>query len=171
MLATNIATRAQTPTYTTTKDPDDGTLIFNGPVAFKDLDNEKTFTWLKEGREGYRPNEEQITYLCQHLSEYTMVVFLGTWCEDSHELVPKLEKVLQSINYPADKLTMYGTDRAKKTKGGIQKNYHINLVPTIILFSNGKEAGRITESVKKDIETDLVSIIQKDQKHKQSASH
>jgi len=152
---------AQTKTYSVSKDPGDGSVIFNGKITFTDLDNEPTFTWLKTGREEYKPNEEKLDYLRLHLKEYAMVVFLGTWCDDSHELIPKLEKLLQMTVYPTDRLTMYGTDRAKKTKNGEHKQYDVTLVPTIILISNGKEAGRITESVEKSIEADLAAIITK----------
>ena len=93
------------------------------------------------------------------MKQYTMVVFLGTWCDDSHYLIPRLERVLQMINYPQSKLTMYGVDRAKTAKNGEEIKYGVTLVPTIILFKDGKEVGRITETVKKTIEEDLASII------------
>ena len=54
---------------------------------------------------------------------------------------------------------MYGVDRAKTTRNGDEKKYGITLVPTIILFKDGKEVGRITETVKKSIEEDLATII------------
>jgi len=161
MLIMALPAMAQTKTYIVSNDPEGGYLIYNGVVTFNDLDKESTFTWLKKGREEYKPNEDKLNYLRLHLKEYSMVVFLGTWCDDSHELVPKLEKILQMTGYPADRVTLYATDRDKKTKGGEHKQYRITLVPTIILISNGKEAGRITESVDKSIEADLAAIIGK----------
>ena len=67
--------------------------------------------------------------------------------------------MLIQTNYPLSKVTMYGTDRAKTTKNGEEKKYNITLVPTIIVMKNGKEVGRITETVKKTIEDDLAAII------------
>ena len=90
-----------------------------------------------------------------------MVVFMGTWCDDSHELIPKLEQLLQMTGFPAASVTMYATDHAKKTKGGEDKQYNITLVPTVIIIANGKEVGRITESVEKSIDADLAAIIRK----------
>ena len=164
MVAMNFAGIAQKITYTVSNDPKGSGLIYNGLVTFNNLDAEAAFDWLKDGREQYKPDQKAFDYLNTHLKEYSTVVFLGTWCDDSHELVPKLEKLLQMTGYPAGKLTMYGTDRAKKTKDGADKKYNITLVPTIILFSNGKEAGRITETVKKSIEADLMNIIERDQR-------
>jgi thiol-disulfide isomerase/thioredoxin len=163
MLFMTITAAAQNKTYTVTNDPDGGSLIYNGRITFNDLDNEPTFTWLKKGRDEYKPDQKELNYLNTHLKDYSMVVFLGTWCDDSHELIPKLERLLQMTGYPANGLTMYATDRDKKTKGGEHKQYDITLVPTVILIAGGKEAGRITESVDKSLETDLAAIIAKQQ--------
>ena len=155
----SIHAQAQTQSYTVSKDSVDGGLIFNGPISFGDLSKEQSFGWFKEGIELYKPYENVEGYLKTYLPEYSMVIFMGTWCDDSHFLIPRLEKVLQTINYPESKITMYGVDRAKTTKNGDEKKYDITLVPTIILFKDGKEAGRITETVKKSIEEDLAEII------------
>jgi len=148
--------------YTVTRDTEDTGFIYNGLITFNDLDNEATFDWLRIGNHGYSPDDETITYLSSSLDRYTMVVFMGTWCDDSHNLVPKLEKVLQMTKYPMGQLTMYGVDRAKVTIRGENTKYNITFVPTIILFRNGTEVGRITESVKKSVEEDLAAIIAKD---------
>ena len=158
ILLISTSALAQTPTYLTSKDSVDGGIIFNGPITFEDLNSELTFTWLMQANE-YKPYDKIVDYLKTYLPDYTMIVFMGTWCDDSHYLIPRLERVLQLTNYPASKLTMYGVDRAKNTKNGEDKKYGITLVPTIILFKDGKEIGRITESVKKSIEEDLAAII------------
>ena len=149
---------AQYPAYATYKDSVDGGVVYNGLITFDDLNKELSFTWLNEVND-YKPSENVIEFLQAYLKPYTMVVFMGTWCDDSHYLIPRLERVLQLINYPKSSLTMYGVDRAKTTKSGDEKKYDITLVPTIILFKDGKEVGRITESVKKTIEDDLAAII------------
>jgi thiol-disulfide isomerase/thioredoxin len=150
---------AQNKKYDISKDKKNGELVFNGPITFDDLNSEPSFTWLKSGAEEYRPDEKAIGFLRDRLRDYTIVVFLGTWCDDSHYLIPKFEKVLQMTGYPAATITMFGADREKTTKNGEEKKYDITLVPTIILYKNGKEAGRITETVQKSIEVDLAKII------------
>ncbi len=156
----NLASHAQT-TYDISKDAENNEVVFNGPLTFNDLNKEQSFTWLKNGYAEFKPNEKAGEYLRAHLNEYTMVVFLGTWCDDSHELVPKLAKLLDYVGYNKGQITMYGVDRQKKTKNGEEKKYNVTLVPTIILFKDGKEAGRITESVQKGLEADLVAIIKR----------
>lgn len=155
---------AQNNSYSVSTDEKNGSQVFNGPVTFNDLDKEASFTWLKSGNEAYNPKEKRISFLDEHLKKYSMVIFLGTWCADSKALIPKLEKVLEVTKYPKSQITMYGVDRDKNTKGGEEKKYDISFVPTIILLDNGKEIGRITETVTKSVETDLERMINKYEK-------
>jgi thiol-disulfide isomerase/thioredoxin len=161
----SMSTIAQNHPYTTTTDTVTGSLIFDGPITFTDLNHEPSFTWLKSGYDEYTPDKTQLNYLRDNLSKYRLVVFMGTWCDDSHYLIPKLEKVLQLINYPMQQYTMYGADREKKTIGNEHEKYGITLVPTVILFDGEHEVGRITETVNNSIEADLADIISKYQQH------
>ncbi len=159
LLMINISAGAQTKTYDTTRDVKNGQMVFNGPITFNDLFTETSFNWLQSGIDEYKPVADAMAVLQSRLKEYTIVVFIGTWCDDSHYLLPKFTKVLQQVGYPLTGVTMFGTDREKKTKNGEQKQYNISLVPTIILLKDGKEAGRITESALKSVEEDLAKII------------
>jgi thiol-disulfide isomerase/thioredoxin len=141
---------------------DRGEIVYNGFTTFDDLEQEPTFTWLGEGAKEYQPDGTQILYLSQRLPLYNMVVVMGTWCEDSHNMVPKLYKVLAEAEYPMDQLKMYGVDRDKHSKTGEHERYKVTNVPVIILLRDGKEIGRITEMVNKSVEADLVQIIAKD---------
>jgi len=161
MLIISVNAMAQNNNYTILKDKDVG-MIFNGLITFDDLNKEQSFTWLKSGRDIYSPNVQAVKYLTSRLKDFSMVVFLGTWCSDSHDLIPRLQKVLQMTNYPLSQLTMYGVDMKKKTTNGEEKKYAIEYVPTIILFNKeGKEIGRITESVQKSIEADMKKMVKK----------
>lgn len=85
---------------------------------------------------------------------------MGTWCSDTHEMLPKFLKVLQEINYPVKQVEMYGVERKKDTRSGDVNKYNITNLPTIIVLDkSGKEIGRIIETVKKNIEGDLVKIV------------
>ena len=159
LIMMNVSAMAQTAAYDVSKDAKNGEVVFNGPVTFDDLNKEPTFTWLKSGVGEYKPDEQTLNILKEQLKNYSIVVFLGTWCDDSHELIPKFLKVLQLTGYPVSAITMYGVDREKTTKGGENTKYNITLVPTIILFKDGKEVSRITETVQKSIEGDLEKLL------------
>jgi thiol-disulfide isomerase/thioredoxin len=158
-----IGITATAQTFRVVKDPETDGKMYNGLFTFDDLDRETSFSWLKKGKDDYKPADDKSLGVLQfYLRQYKIVIFLGTWCGDSRELVPKLEKVLEDVKYPMSKVSIYGVDRQKKTIGGEQKKYDITNVPTIILFKGDEEAGRIIESVKTTIEGDLAAIIEKD---------
>jgi hypothetical protein len=161
ILLISLAADAQKK-YDVSKDPEEEGLVYNGPCTFGDLDAEKTFDWFKAGSAGYTPDAPSVAYLKKNLPTYELVVFMGTWCDDSHNLVPKLYKVLQQANYPMSQYTMFGVDRQKTTKNSEHLKYKITLVPTIIVLKDHKEVGRITETIDKSVEEDLVKIVKGD---------
>lgn len=143
------------------KDAENGAVVYKGAFNIDDMHKETTFSWMDNGISTYQPNEKDVAYLKANLPAYKMVVVLGTWCEDSQNLVPKLYKTLQESGYPMSQLQMFGADRTKHTKNNEHEQYNIKFVPTIILLKDGKEIGRIVETVQKSIEADLVSLIEK----------
>ena len=106
-------TNAQ-PRYEQIRDKDTKALVFKGQLGFEDLIKEPEFKWFNKGVDAYEPDEATIAYLRQHLKGYEIVTLIGTWCEDSHELVPKLYKVLKMANYTMKLHTLYALDLNKK---------------------------------------------------------
>ena len=147
--------------YSTSKDEETGAVIFKGPITMADLQEELSFNWMKKGEAAYQPDSTAIKYLQKELPAYTIVVLMGTWCDDSQNLIPRLSKTLTAAKFPMKQYVMYGVDRAKETGGTEGQMYNVKRVPTIIVYKGQREAGRIIESVKRNIETDLAQIIQK----------
>ena len=58
-----------------------------------------------------------------------------------------------------DEIAMYGVEREKTTRSELLQKYGITNLPTIIVMKGGAEAGRITETVKKSVEADLLKIV------------
>lgn len=102
---------------------------------------------------------KDIDFLKEHLSNYELICFIGTWCEDSQQHLPVLMDVISLSNYPLDKLKLYALDRDKKSMNKEEKIYAVEWLPTIIVLKDGKEIGRITEHPTKGIAEDLVTII------------
>jgi thiol-disulfide isomerase/thioredoxin len=148
--------------YDRSTDKENGSLVFRGQMTFDDLLKEKSFSWLESGAAEYAPNSEALEYLKKEVGGYEIVIFAGTWCDDSKLWLPRLYKVMQAANYPMRRYSMYGVDRAKTSKYVENKLYKIELVPTIILLKKNKEVGRIVETPKKTIEQDLADFIKRD---------
>ena len=148
--------------YVILKDKDTPWKIYKGVFTFQDIHAESTFGWLKHGYESYKPDTNDIMYLKKNLGNYTIVAFIGTWCDDTHKLLPRFEKVLNLSSFPMKQYTMLGVDLNKKSKNEESRLYKIENVPTFIIYKGHREIGRIVETVKKSIEEDLVDIVSSD---------
>lgn len=144
--------------FDTLKGRDDKEIVYKGTVTFEDIKAVDAFN-LSDASATYKPNAEAIKNLSPELKEYELEVFLGTWCEDSHRMIPQLYRVLNDTGYPLEKLTLVSVDRDKKSKDNKTEIYSITLVPTIVVLQHGKEKGRITEVTDKSVEQDLWKII------------
>ncbi len=151
----------QQPGFEVVKSDNKGEVIYKGPCTFEDLAKVKAFD-LNRKSDKYKPDAAATAALADKLGDYQVIVFLGTWCEDSHKLIPELYRILKEANYPMEDLQLYALDRQKQGRNGEEKAYNITNVPTIILVKDGAEKGRITEIVEKSIESDLLKIIEKE---------
>lgn len=86
-------------------------------------------------------------------SGVTLVDFYADWCGPCRMLTPVLEKVAADLkgNVTVGKLDI---DHAQKTAG----TYQVTSVPTLILFKDGNEVGRLVglrdaEAIKQFIQT------------------
>ena len=103
--------------------------------SFKWLHNGRSFTADKNAVEGLRKNKDSIQLL----------VFMGTWCEDSQDIIPKFYSLTDAAGFPQDRITLIGVDRKKTTLSHLTEALGIINVPTILVMKNGKEAGRVVE--------------------------
>src|SRR4051812_30257983 len=76
------------------KDKENGSTVYRGVISFDDLKEQLSFDWFEKGAKDYKPDTTSLKYLQKNLPGYSITVFMGTWCSDSHDLVPKLYKVL-----------------------------------------------------------------------------
>ena len=70
---------------------------------------------------------------------------MGTWCEDSHFIIPKFYTLVDAAGFSRERITLIGVDREKKTLSHLDEAMNIKNVPTIIVMKNGKEIGRVIE--------------------------
>ncbi|UOU97577.1 thioredoxin family protein [Chryseobacterium daecheongense] len=120
--------------------------------------------WYVKEHDEYALDQKAIDQLKKDkINSYNLIVFMGTWCEDSHRDFPRLMKILEELKYPDSKLTIIAVNRKKESPTGDEGRYNIQKVPTIIVEKYGKEIGRIIEMPTTGyIERDLVDILKKD---------
>ncbi|MGD8376922.1 MAG: hypothetical protein PVF68_12330 [Acidobacteriota bacterium] len=135
-----------------------------GRITPADLREEPYSGWFEEGYDAYVPNPDVTAALrAAGAAGVEVTVFFGTWCPDSRREVPRLLKLLQTLQFPKERLTLVAVDNAegrrKTSPGGEEKGMRVYRVPTIIVLRDGAEIGRIVEHPVRSLERDLLAIL------------
>lgn len=123
--------------------PNEKTL--KGIISKELLLKDTSFKWYAESLKNYTPNAAALEGLKKQKDSIHFLVFMGTWCEDSHSIIPKFYALLDSADFSEDRVTLIGADRKKKTLGHLTEAMHVDKVPTIIVLKKGREQGRVIE--------------------------
>lgn len=116
--------------------------------------------WYNKNYDNYRLDTKTIAKLNEVPQEdYTVKIFLGSWCGDSKREVPRFYRILDAIDFNDKHVSLYGLDKKKKSPQQFEKNLNIIKVPTVIIYKNGKELNRIVEIPVESLEKDLLNII------------
>ena len=116
--------------------------------------------WFQDEYKHYSINKETFELLNSDLfSSLQIKAIMGTWCEDSQREIPRIIKILDHLDYNFENLTIIGVDYNKKAEGTEVDQLNINFVPTIIIYIDDKEIGRILESPAESLEKDITNII------------
>lgn len=116
-------------------------------------------SWFNHEYENYNIDTSSINLIAEDIHQISLTIVLGTWCSDSREHIPRLLKILDFLHYAESKMQMFAVDRNKKAEDYDIDYLKIELVPTIILYKENVEVGRIVESPQKSLEEDIVDII------------
>jgi hypothetical protein len=133
----------------------DSTQHLEGKLQRTDLES---FKWFKDNYNQYKPAMSVVEELIK-FEKCSLLVVLGTWCSDSHELVPQLFKVADLVGW--EKIELIGVDRKKQCSSIDIKPLNIDYVPVILVFKDKKLMGKIVETTAVTIEDDLLKILSK----------
>lgn len=131
--------------YDVSSDPKNGLKTLKGILTIDLLNTDSAFTWMHSDISWYKPDAACVTNLSAVKDTIQLLVFIGTWCEDSHIIFPQLLKLLNQANFNMKRITLIGVDRNKKTLGSLSDALGITKAPTIIVTKAGKEIGRVEE--------------------------
>lgn len=134
-----------------------------GKIDKNGLTGENYTNWFTKNHKEYEVNTTIISSISLDLKNYDITLFMGTWCGDSKQEVPRLYKVLEACNYPMNQLTVIAVSREpnmyKQSPQHEEVGLNIHRVPTIIFYKNGKEVNRIVEHPITTFEEDIQNII------------
>lgn len=123
----------------------EGHKVLKGIISRNDLISDTAFSkWYADNLKGFVPQSQAVDALKKH-TNIEFIAFMGTWCGDSHFVIPKFYALLDAAGFPQDKVTLIGVDRSKKTLSHLAEALNIINVPTIIVMKDGKEIGRVVE--------------------------
>jgi thiol-disulfide isomerase/thioredoxin len=116
-----------------------------GIISRQVLLDDTSFHWYAENMKGYTPNAAALERLKKNKDSLQLLTFMGTWCDDSQNIIPKFYSLLEAAGFSGEQVTLIGVDRQKKTSSHLAEAFNIINVPTIIVMKNGKEIGRVVE--------------------------
>lgn len=131
--------------YEVSKDAKTGLKVMKGVLSIDILNNDTSFHWMTNDISWYKPKTEVLNNLAAVKDSVHIIALIGTWCEDSHYIFPQLLKMLNQANYTMNNLTIIGVDRPKVSITPLSLALGLKKTPTILVFKNGKEIGRVEE--------------------------
>lgn len=121
--------------------------------------------WYAKNYEAYKVDTPIALNLKPLLQNKTIELFLGTWCGDSKREVPKMLKILETTDFDTTRLKIvclnHTEDTYKRSNLGEEKNKNVFRVPTLIMYEDNKEIGRIVETPLESFEKDLITLATK----------
>jgi thiol-disulfide isomerase/thioredoxin len=115
--------------------------------------------WFNSGYKFYNPDTSSISNLKKIETDYEITIVMGTWCSDSRREVPRFYKITDALNLSNENIKLLNVDRKKAGDSVNVDSLDIKSVPTFIIYSNGKEIGRIVETPEETLEKDLAKIL------------
>lgn len=134
-----------------------------GEIDKNRLTSENYNAWFSENYNNYEVDETAIIHLTSELKNCNITLFMGTWCGDSKQEVPKFFKILEACNYPMEQLNVIALSREpnlyKQSPQHEEAGLNIHRVPTFIFYKNGIEINRIVEHPVETFEQDMLNIL------------
>jgi hypothetical protein len=141
---TNQPSSATFHAYTVSHDGENRKVLC-GLISRADIESDSSFGWFKKNYGLGRPDAGAVAAFKKHAAEFQLLIFGGTWCSDTQNLLPELYRLTDAAGYADSNITLIGVDTAKISLDNMSTTFHIVDVPTFIVMKNGKEAGRVVE--------------------------
>ena len=137
--------------------------ILVGRINWDGLTQAPYDEWFTPTYLSYNVDSTTLVALDSKRDDIEILMFMGTWCEDSRLEVPQFYRILDHLGYNLSAMTVVALERLESRKlvspQHEEADYDITHVPTFIFIRDGQEIGRITEYPEKTLEKDMVRII------------
>lgn len=123
----------------------EGNKVIKGFMSVDSISADPAFGWFAKNKSDYKPYAKALETLTKNKDSLSFIFFAGTWCHDSHFVLPRFYALTEAAGIPQNKITLLGVDRNKKTVQNLSETFNITLTPTILVLKGGKEIGRVIE--------------------------
>ncbi|SFN70322.1 Thiol-disulfide isomerase or thioredoxin [Chitinophaga sp. YR627] len=144
---------------TTASRASNGKKVLKGKIDMQTLMNDSAFAWFYTGVNGYQPNDNMLNYIKDNRGKFNIVAVVGTWEDQSRQLLPQLYKIMILGGSPDEQVQTYGADEKMQTS--TPQDYKVKKLPTFIVLREGKEIGRLNGEVGESLESDIARILLK----------
>jgi thiol-disulfide isomerase/thioredoxin len=140
-----------------------GNLILLGKTTRQRLAQAPFNTWYTKNYESYTIDSNTASQVKPLLRNKHFLLFMGTWCGDSRREVPRIYKILDYCQVKPSQIQLINLSNSdtayKQSPGHEEQGLNIRRVPTLLIFENKREVGRIVESPVGSFEKDLLDIV------------
>jgi hypothetical protein len=141
----------------------EGDSILLGPANRVALMAKPCVNWFVPAYMEYEVDSVRLSPLLGALDDLEIMMFMGSWCEDSQREVPRFYKILDYLGFPESRINLVALnndpDHYKQSPSHEEEGHDIEKVPTMIFFRFGDELGRIVESPEVSLEADMIRIL------------
>lgn len=124
----------------------DNAKMLVGIIHKNDLSSDTAFSWYAESQRIYpHPDTSAVNAFRNNKDKIYFLIFGGTWCMDTHFILPKFYKIQEASGFPEDHVTVFAVNHHMQTMGNLAKAFNIRQTPTIMVMKDGKELGRLVE--------------------------
>jgi thiol-disulfide isomerase/thioredoxin len=136
--------------------------FLKGFITKDQITNDPDFAWYQQNLKYAKANAQYAAIIKEKAYDFQVILFLGTWCHDSQQILPKYFSLLEASEFPDHHMTLIACDRQKTTLANLQRPFKVANVPTLIVMKDGKEVGRIVEFGESGmVDKDLADLVKK----------
>src|SRR5438128_2132394 len=90
--------------------------VLTGKTDLQKVTDPQTCPWFNSGYQSYKPEPATLASLKKALpADATFLVFGGTWCSDTHHLLPQFCKALDEAGISRKSVQLYLVDEQKNS--------------------------------------------------------
>ena len=138
---------------------EEGEPMLLGPINRANLADSTYAAWFQESYDLYRIPEGWADELKPATKHLEIVIFMGTWCEDTQRELGGVFKLIDALAISEEQISMYALTEDKDSAEGYEKPYEIINIPTVVFKKEGVEINRIVELPVETLHEDMQKIL------------